>query len=122
MKSSEPPETDAYTVGKYLEENNYHIAYSTFDNANSITVLTNGRVQVSAVASVDKMDICKWMTSTEWYVPNVPFMDRTAYIIPKSEQERFGEFLNEHENEVYLEQEIGDYFIYASEYNFSVME
>lgn len=122
LKSKEPPETDAYAVGKYLEENDYHVAYSTFENANRITVLTNGRVQVSAVSSVDKMSICKWLTSTEWYVPNRPFKEKTAYIIPEAEMERFGEFLREHEEEMYFAQEIGDYSIYVSDYNFSVLE
>lgn len=122
LESREPPETDAYAVGKYLEENGCQTAYSTFDNANRITVLTNGRVQVSAVSSVDKMDICKWMTSTQWYVPNVPFEERTAYIIPESQQEKFEIFLTEHKNDVDFVRKIGEYSIYASNYNFSVLE
>ncbi len=122
LKSAEPPQTDEYIVGKYLEENQYRTAYSTFDNANLITVLTNGRVQVSAVSSVDKMDICKWMTSTQWYVPNVPFKERTAYIIPESQEEKFKNFLTEHKNEVDFLQKIGEYSIYVSDYNFSVLD
>ncbi len=122
MNSPEPPATNIRAVGEYLEENNYHVAYTTFENANRITVLTNGGVQAAAVASVEKMDICKWMTSTLWYVPNMPFEERTAYIIPESELENFKVFLKEHKNEVDFVQKIGEYSIYASNYNFSVIE
>lgn len=119
--SQEPPATEAYAVGEYLEKNDYKNAYATFENANTITVLTNGSVQVSAVASVDKMDICKWMTSTEWYVPNIPFEERTAYIITESEMELFEDFLRKHKDKVELVQKVGKYIVYASNYNFSTM-
>lgn len=122
MRETEPPATEAYEVGKYLEENSYFTAYATFENANTITVLTNGRVRVASVASVDKMDICKWMTSTDWYVPNVPFEEKTAYIITESETSKFSEFLKEHEEEVRFETSIGKYLIYTSDFNFSVLE
>lgn len=122
MKTEEPPATDAYAVGKYLEMNGYHTAYASFEIANKITVLTNGRVRAAAVASVDKMDICKWMTSTDWYVPNVPFEEKTAYIIWDSQMETFARFLEEHEEDVHLETDIGNYWIYTSDYNFSVLE
>ena len=122
VKSQEPPDTEAYAVGKYLEENEYHTAYATFENANTITVLTNGKVQAVAVASVEKMDICKWMSSTEWYVPNMPFEEKTAYVITEAESEAFADFLEEHENEVQYMATIGKYSIYTSDYNFSMLE
>ena len=103
-------------------ENDYHTAYATFENANTLTVLTNGKVQVSAVASVEKMDICKWMSSTDWYVPNMPFEDKTAYIITKAEAESFAVFLETHKEEVEFAASIGKYSIYTSNYNFSVLE
>ena len=122
MQVEDPPASDAYEVGKYLETNGYYTAYATFEVANKVTVLTNGKVRVAAVASVDKMDICKWMTSTDWYVPNVPFEERTAYIITDSERETFAEFLAEHEKDVHFATCIGQYWIYISDYNFSILE
>ena len=122
MKAKEPPETEAYMVGKWLEENEYYTAYAAFDHANTITVLTNGKVRVAAVASLDEMDICKWMSSTDWYVPNVPFEERTAYIITESETENFEQFLKEHSEDVKFETQIGRYLIYTSDYNFSHLE
>ena len=111
--------SERYQVGLYLEENNYTMAYATFENANTTTVLTNGKVTVAAVASLEKMDICKWMSSTKWYVPNVPAENKTAYIVEESEQDAFLTFLNKHENEVCFETQIGRFLIYSSNYNFS---
>jgi hypothetical protein len=122
IRSQEPPASELHEVGNYLIENDYHTAYATFENANTLTVLTNGKVQVSAVASVEKMDICKWMSSTDWYVPNMPFEDKTAYIITKAEAESFAVFLETHKEEVEFAASIGKYSIYTSNYNFSVLE
>lgn len=122
MRMEEPPQTAVYQVGKWLEENEYHTAYAAFDHANTITVLTNGKVRAAAVASVDKMDICKWMSSTDWYVPNVPFEERTAYVITESELEEFEQFLKEHNEDVKFDTQIGKYLIYTSNYNFSQLE
>lgn len=122
VRSQGPADTEMAAVGKYLEDNDYHTAYASFENANTITVLTNGKVQAAAVASVEKMDICKWMSSTEWYVPNVPFEEKTAYIITEAETETFERFLKEHEDDMQYETTIGKYSIYVSDYNFSVLE
>lgn len=122
LKSQEPPASELYAVGQYLEENNYHTAYATFENANTLTVLTNGKVQAAAVASVEKMDICKWISSTDWYVPNMPFEDKTAYIITEAEAESFASFLEKHRGEVQFAVSIGKYSVYTSDYNFSVLE
>lgn len=115
----EPPKTEFYEVSKYLEMNGYQIAYATFENANTMTVLSNGKVTVAPVASVEKMDICKWMTSTQWYVPNVPFEEKTAYIITETEKEDFGEFIDAHQGKIRFEVQIGKFLIYISDYNFS---
>lgn len=122
LRSQEPPATELRQVGNYLVENDYHTAYATFENANTLTVLTNGKVQAAAVASVEKMDICKWMSSTEWYVPNVPFEDKTAYIVTEAEAESFQLFLEAHKGEVEFASSIGKYSIYISDYNFSTLE
>lgn len=122
IRAEEPPKTEFYEVSRFLEENNYLTAYATFENANTITVLSNSRIRVAPVASVDKMDICKWMSSTEWYVPNVPFEEETAYIITEAEEECFKEFLLLHEGEVHFKTQIGKFLIYVSDYNFSRLD
>lgn len=122
LKAKEPPQSESFEVVCFLEENDFKLAYSTFENANMMTALSNGKVQVAAVATVEKMDVCKWITSTNWYVPNVPYEARTAYVIPESEMGNFGEFLAVHESDMRLETQIGRFFIYSSDYNFSCLE
>lgn len=122
LKTEEPIESDAYHVVQYLEERKLQTAYSTFENANEMTVLANGKVIVAAVDSVSNMGICRWMTSTDWYVPNVPFEAKTAYVIPESDMEAFAEFLALHGDDMQFETQIGRFSIYSSDYNFSRMD
>lgn len=121
LKTEEPPRGESYEIVCFLEENNFPMAYSTFANANMMTVLSNGKVRVVSIDSVEKMNICKWMSSTDWYVPNVPFEERTAYIIPESEMETFEAFLSVHGDDMKLETQIGRFFIYSSDHNFSCL-
>lgn len=95
------------------------MAYATFENANSMTVIADGKVQVVPVASVDKMDICKWLSSSEWYVPAKPYHSTTAYVITESEMEEFEQFLEGKEETVSKVGQIGKFSIYVSEYNYS---
>lgn len=122
IKAEEPPQGDACDVVCFLEEHGFQTAYSTFENANMMTVLSNGKTRVVSVSSVEKMDICKWMSSTDWYVPNVPYEERTAYVIPESEMETFEGFLAVHGGDMRFETQIGGFFIYSSDYNFSCLE
>ncbi len=122
VKTEEPPQSREYEIAQYLEENGFQTGYSTFHHANNLTVLSNGRVRVAAVASLDRMNVCRWLSSSDWYVPNVPYEERTAYIVPEAEMENFAEFLKLHEKDLRFETQIGNYSIYSSAYNFSNME
>lgn len=119
LRAEEPPVNDFYEVVRFLEENELQTAYSTFENANTMTVISDGEIRVASVNSVSEMDVCKWMTSTDWYVPNVPFESETAYIIPESRMEDFEQFLQSHEEDLQFETRIGRFLIYSSDYNFS---
>lgn len=119
LKSNEPPLTEEYQVTEFLEEKGLLTAYATFENANTMTVLSNGSVRVYPVATVEKMDICKWMASTDWYCPNVPFEQKTAYIITDAEKDNFYTFLNGKDGLVNEVGKIGKYTIYVSDYNYS---
>ena len=117
--SKDPPASEQYDVVCFLEEENCPAAYATFENANMMTVLSNGKIRVYPVATVENMDICKWMASTEWYCPNVPYKQKTAYIITAVEMEEFKKFLAQKGESVYKVKEIGKYTIYISENNYS---
>lgn len=119
IRSQEPPLTEEYQVTAFLEEKDLPIAYATFENANTMTALSNGAVRVYPVASAEKMDICKWMTSTDWYCPNMPFKQKTAYVITDAEQDCFAVFLEDKSGSVEEAGKIGKYTIYVSECNYS---
>ena len=122
MNSQEPPQTADYEIAGYLEKNDFPIAYSTFYHANNLTVLSNGKVRGAAISSLDKMNVSRWLSSSNWYVPNVPYEQRTAYVIPETEMEDFARFLETHGEEMQFETQIGTYFVYSSDYNFSYLE
>lgn len=122
LLNDEPPMTDAYIACNWLEENGYELAYANFSNANTITVLSDGAVRVGAVASVGKMDCCKWLNSTDWYVPNVPYEAPTAYVITKYEMDEFEQFYEKHKDVLQFAAEFGMYSIYVSDYNLSCLE
>lgn len=120
LRSQEPASSDSFAVVQYLEEHGYDSGYATFENANTMTVLTNGGLLIAPVASVAEMDICKWLSSSGWYVPNVPFEKKTVYIVTEAERAEFGRLLKrEGENQFRLLVKIGKYSIYCSDYNFS---
>lgn len=119
LKSKEPAESELREVTEFLCEQGFERAYATFENANTITVLADGEVRAAAVASVKDMSICKWLSSSSWYVPAVPYEERTAYVITEAELSEFEEFKNMHEEDLQFDTQIGKYLIWSSEYNFS---
>ena len=119
LRSNEPPLNEEYQVTEFLEEEGLLTAYATFEHANTMTVLSGGNVRVYPVATVEKMDICKWLASADWYCPNMPFEEKTAYIITDAEMDSFTIFLNEKDGHVNEAGKIGKYTIYVSDYNYS---
>lgn len=122
LKSAEPPQNEFNEVAKFLSDKEYRIAYATFENANTITALSDGNIRVAAVASVKDMSACKWLSSSAWYVPEVPYEERTAYVVTEAEREEFEEFLLQHEGELQLETQIGKFYIFSADYNFSKLD
>ena len=106
-------------IGDYLYEEGYKNAYASFEHANTITVANDGKVQVSAVFSFENMEVYRWLSSKRWYVPNVPKDSKTAYVVSKYKLEELEKFLNENKEAMELKTQIGDFYIYGSEYNYT---
>lgn len=95
LKAEEPTASDALEVVNYLEENGYETAYSTFENANKMTALSNGKVNVYAINSFETMDICKWLTNADGYPEDgIADQDGAVYIVPEAKAEEFERFLD----------------------------
>lgn len=106
------------TIIAWMEEHNCRYGYSTYSSSNAMTVYSNGAVQVSAVADVGTLEICKWLTDRTWYVPYLTEDMETAYIIPKSRMEEFECQLSEH-SDLQLQLETESYCVYAAPHNYT---
>ena len=111
LKAQEPTPSDALEVVRYLEINGYTEAYSTFESANRMTALSDGRVNVYALNSFENLDMCQWLTSREWY-PEDGIADQsgTICIVP---EERLAELdgLKEKGVEYDSLEQVGSYWI-----------
>lgn len=114
-------QNETIQVAKYLEQQGYSQGYTTFEHANYMTVAVDGNVQVAVVESMKTMKIAKWLTSVKWYVPNVPYESKTAYIVTELNLEDFQEFYGQHKDEIEFDTKIGMYHIYGSDYNYSIL-
>lgn len=54
-------------VAAFLAENDYDFGFATFDNANVITELTNGEVEIAHIWNIDDMDFFKWSSPVKYY-------------------------------------------------------
>ncbi len=88
LKAQEPTPSDALEVVRYLEDYGCQEAYSTFESANMMTALSDGKVNVYALNSFDSMDMCQWLTSKDWY-PEDGVADQigTVYVVPDTRSE-----------------------------------
>lgn len=111
LKAQEPTPSDALEVVRYLETNVYTEAYSTFESANRMTALSDGRVNVYALNSFENLDMCQWLTCREWY-PEDGIADQsgTICIVP---EERLAELdgLKEKGVECDSLEQVGSYWI-----------
>ncbi|MCM1388038.1 MAG: hypothetical protein NC231_11980 [Bacillus sp. (in: Bacteria)] len=55
-------QNDIHQIVAYLEEKELDTAHPTVYFADTITILSNGKVRVADVASVSHIGICRWMT------------------------------------------------------------
>lgn len=106
-------------VGEYLIQEGYEYGYSDFVNANTITVYSDEKIQVSGIDTFAEMKIGKWLTSKKWYVPNVPQNSKTAYIVPDHKLNEIEEFINKNPGAIEFKTQIKHLYIYGSEYNYS---
>ena len=113
------PENAEYeSIVQWMQEQGCEYGYSTYDSANAITGACNGAVQVSAVADLGTLDICKWLTDSDWYVPSLPVDMKTAYIVPKSLEESFLPSTERH-SDIIEGLETENYIVYVAEHNYT---
>lgn len=71
-------------VSEFLRENDYDFGYATFWNANIVTELTDGRVQVSSIV-LDKQENEKWLKPAKYINPRYKSDKKRFVIFTKDE-------------------------------------
>ena len=104
-----------------IEDHNCQFCYSSFNNANNLTVISNGKVQGAAIADFSKLNINKWLTSTDWYCPNADYNAPTAYLMPKYADYSFDKMCSMH-NDISIILETDNYILYYSPHNYSNLQ
>ena len=105
-----------------MEEHRYEHGYSTFNNANTITVISNNRVKVRAVDNMYDLHGCKWLTDMSWYPPTKSSEGATVYIVVTDWQPDFDMFLDETAPGIIEQTTIGDYNIYVLDHDYTIWE
>ena len=83
-------------AGRVLEEKGYDHAYSTFYLAGSVSVLTNGRVQVAQLDQFRDMKAMKWLSDASWYPPLTKREEKTAFLVTEANRKDMELFLQKH--------------------------
>ena len=112
-------EKDAIT--EWMAEHDVEYGYAVFGIANEMTARCDGRVQVSAVADLGRLNVNRWLSSKRWYCPFVDENTPAAYIVNKSDLEQFRPQLEQHPD-IRLAMETEHYNVYFAEHNYSSME
>lgn len=111
--------SDESRVCSWMMDNGVNYGYSTFDNANSMTVRSQNRVKIRAVADLATMEGCKWLTDSTWYPPYRNAKQQTAYIVPESLDDHFEEFKNKNHPVITRQKKIGRFTVYVTDQDYT---
>lgn|GEM_PF-167762 len=82
-------QSDYKEVVAYMEENEIEYGYAQFWHANRLSAVANGQITIGGVYDMGNLGMYWWLTSTRWYMPDLPEEMVTAYIVSDSENEIF---------------------------------
>lgn len=77
-------------VAAFLEEEDYEFGYATYWNANIITELTNGAVEVANINKPDRLDYFYWSSPKRYYEEGY-HTGKTFLLLTTQEQEEYGD-------------------------------
>jgi hypothetical protein len=61
---------DKQQVAAFLEDNSYDFGYATYDYANILQELTNGKVEIANIGRLDEMSFFRWSSPVAYYEKN----------------------------------------------------
>lgn len=71
-------------VAAYLEENDYDFGYASYWNANIMTELSNGKIEVANINEYDDMSVFLWSTPMKYYEEN--YHEGKTFILMTAEE------------------------------------
>lgn len=107
-------------VAQWMQENGYDYGYAIFDNANTITVMTNNEVKVRAVNNMKDMEGCKWLSDSTWYPPTRSSEGATCYLVSESAKTDFDSFLTERNPQILETSQVDRYTVYVLDHDYTV--
>lgn len=75
---------DKRAVADFLEKNDHHFGYATYWNANIITELTDGRVEIANLNDVEKLEYFKWSSPMKYYEED--YADGAVFLLLSAEE------------------------------------
>lgn len=68
-------------VIEYMDSQDIRYGYAEFWDASRICIMTDGRITMGHCYHMEDLRMYWWTTSTKWYVPNLPELMPTAYVV-----------------------------------------
>lgn len=65
----------------YMDSQDIRYGYAEFWDASRICIMTDGRITMGHCYHMEDLRMYWWTTSTKWYVPNLPELMPTAYVV-----------------------------------------
>ena len=111
---------DYKEVADFLVESDIQYGYGEFWDAARISLICDGSVTMGHSYRIEELGMYYWLTSTEWYPPNLPVNMRTAYVVRSEKKEAFeAQFAQSDEVELYYENDT--FAVYLSDTNYVTM-
>ncbi len=103
---------DRRKVAAFLEENGYDFGYATYWNANIITELTDGAVEIANIHDLETMEFFKWSSPVRYYEEGY-HQGRTFLLLTEEEASKYRETRALQKGEIVYED--GKYTVYSYE-------
>ncbi len=95
---------DKKAVAAFLVEEGYEFGYATYWNANIMTELTNGAVEVANISSLEDLDYFLWSTPVKYYEEGY-YEGETFLLVSTEEREEYASRTSQWEDRVVYEDE-----------------
>lgn len=115
-------ETEYAQIAKWMEQSGYEYGYSTFDHANTITVISNDAVKVRAISNFKDMEGAKWLTDSSWYPPVKDSAMATCYVVSKPQESYFEDFEKTKKPNIIDKKEFEYFTVYVTDKDYVVWD